>query len=176
MLKRNILSTLVLIFLIFIIILILLYYDGYFLYLAQNQWLNIVYAFIMALIMGIVIEYIYKKISPKDKIVKSTVTMKPKKMLAKLVLPDGNQCIIKEYERILGREDFLGTMLSDKLQFIGKRHFKITKMDDGFYIEDLNTKNGTWLNNEDIRGLGKKKLNNNDEISIAKVIKIKYNE
>ncbi len=78
--------------------------------------------------------------------------------------------------RVFGREDFLGILVSDKLFFIGKKHFEITKTDNGFYIKDLDTKNGTKLNNEDIGGLGKKKLEDSDEICIANVLKIKYYE
>lgn len=175
MLKRKILAIMGLIFVVFIIF-IVIYSNNNVFYWAQNQWLNLFYSFILAIIAGIFTAYAYIRFKPKNKISERTLRIKPKKILAKLVLPGGNQCIIKEYERIFGREDFLGIILGDKLNFIGKKHFKVTKMDDGFYIEDLNTKNGTWLNDEDIRGLGKKKLGNNDKISIANVLKIKYNE
>jgi pSer/pThr/pTyr-binding forkhead associated (FHA) protein len=176
MLKRKGLIINLLIFLIFIIALIILYSSGSFLAWAQNKWLDVLYALILAVIIGALIEYIYRKISPSDKFAKETLTIKPQKTLAKLVLPNKNQLVIINYERIFGREDFLGSIGGDKLAFIGKKHFKITKMDDGFYIEDLNTKNGTKLNNEHIGELGKKKLEDGDEICVANVLKITYHE
>ncbi|MDI9623377.1 MAG: FHA domain-containing protein [Methanothermobacter sp.] len=49
-------------------------------------------------------------------------------------------------------------------------------MDDGCYIEDLDTKNGTKINGNEIKGLGKIKLENQDEILVAKTLPIKYLE
>jgi pSer/pThr/pTyr-binding forkhead associated (FHA) protein len=106
----------------------------------------------------------------------ATPPIDTKKSLAKLSLKENYEFLIKEFEKIFGREDFLGMALTDDLLFIGKRHFKITKMDDGFYIEDLDTKNGTKLNGEEIRGSGKVKLENGDEILVAKILNISYNE
>lgn len=75
---------------------------------------------------------------------------------------------------MLGRQNFMGAISADDLQFIGREHFKIMKMDDGFYIEDLGSENGTKLNGEEIRGAGKKKLNDGGEIVVADVLKMKY--
>ena len=176
MLKKKGLIVYTLIFLIFIVIFTLLYISGFFLTWAQNRGLDILYALIMAVLIGALIEFLYRKISPKDKFAEQTLTIESKKPLAKLVLPDKNQFVIMDSQRVFGREDFLGLLVTDKLLFIGKKHFEVTKTDDGFYINDLNTKNGTKLNNEDIGGLGKKKLENGDEICIANVLKIKYYE
>jgi predicted component of type VI protein secretion system len=84
--------------------------------------------------------------------------------------------LIKEYERTFGREDFIGVAPADELMFIGKEHFKITREDDGYYLEDLNTKNGTSLDGENITGQGKRKLTEGDEIVVAKTLEIKYFE
>jgi pSer/pThr/pTyr-binding forkhead associated (FHA) protein len=91
-------------------------------------------------------------------------------------LPKDRHIIIEDYEKTFGREDFLGVLLPDDLVFIGKEHFKITRMDDGFYIEDLDTKNGTTINGNEIKGSGKIKLENRDEILVAKTLPIKYLE
>ncbi|MGF7118535.1 FHA domain-containing protein [Methanobacterium oryzae] len=140
------------------------------------QWLDLLYAAIMAIIAGIIIEYFYRKYLHKSKFLRTTIVNKPRKLLAKLVLPDNKEFIINEYERTFGREDFVGTIIVDDLLFLGKQHFKLTLMDDGFYIEDLNTKNGTIVNGEEIKGMGKIKLRNQDEILVAKVLKLKYLE
>lgn len=104
------------------------------------------------------------------------MVQKPRKLLAKLVLPDNKELKINEYERIFGREDFVGSIVVDDLLFLGKQHFKLTFMDDGFYIQDLDTKNGTIVNGEEIKGMGKIKLRDKDEIILAKVFKIRYLE
>ncbi len=171
MLKSKILAITVLILTFFALILFLIYKNYIW---ANNGWIRIFYAFILAVILGFFIEYSYRKIKPRDRITQNTQTVKPKKEFAKLILDEVNQCVIREYERNMGREDFLGVINANKLLFIGKKHFKIVKMDDGFYIEDLGTKNGTFLNGEDIRGLGKKKLKDGDLISIADVLELKF--
>ena len=94
--------------------------------------------------------------------------------MAKLVLKENQEFIIKEFERVFGREDFIGVTGPDDLLYVGKEHFKITKQSDGYYIEDLNTKNGTQVNGEEIKGKGKRKLENEDNILVAQILNIKY--
>ncbi|MGC9517550.1 MAG: FHA domain-containing protein [Methanomicrobiales archaeon] len=142
----------------------------------QLEWLNILIAIILAIIMGYIVEYLYKKFSGRSKFSETTMINKPRKVLAKLILPEQKEFIIEQYERIFGREDFVGLMVVDELLYVGKNHFKLSRMDDGFYIEDLNTKNGTMINGEEIKGRGKIKLKNNDSIIIANVLKALYME
>jgi predicted component of type VI protein secretion system len=66
--------------------------------------------------------------------------------------------------------------MADDLKFIGKEHFKIIKKSDGYYIEDLITKNGTEINSMEINGKGEVKLENEDQILVAKTIEIRYVE
>lgn len=66
--------------------------------------------------------------------------------MAQLNLPNNNNIVVDGAEKIIGREDFLGVVSSDKLYFIGKDHFKITHENGSFYIQDLKTKNGTTVN------------------------------
>ncbi len=49
--------------------------------------------------------------------------------------------------------------------YISKEHLKIYKSDNNFYIEDLNSSNGTVLNNREIKDISK--LNNGDIIKIG---------
>ncbi|MBK6586656.1 MAG: FHA domain-containing protein [Coprothermobacter sp.] len=137
---------------------------------------NIFVLALMAIIAGIAIRNFYVIFSQKSKITKTTRVNKPKKSFANLFLPKDQHIIIEDYEKTFGREDFLGVLLPDDLVFIGKEHFKITRMDDGFYIEDLDTKNGTTINGNEIKGSGKIKLENRDEILVAKTLPIKYLE
>jgi pSer/pThr/pTyr-binding forkhead associated (FHA) protein len=114
--------------------------------------------------------------SHKTKINNTTVFLKPQKLLAKLIFSKDKVLKINKYQKTIGRDDFLGFLTGDDLLFIGKKHFMLTRLDDGFYIEDLNSKNGTKVNSRDIRGLGKIKLKNNDEITISDFLKLKYLE
>ena len=173
--KRN---NLIIIIVILIALVIILSFVSYFFDWTRSQWLDIVYAAIMAIIVGLIIEFIYRKYSDKSKMAQTTMVppTKPRVSFARLVLKDKNEFLIKEYERTFGREDFIGVTIVDDLMFIGKKHFKISKKDDGFYIEDLGTKNGTMLNGEEIGGKGPIKLKNEDEIIVAKSLKIKYYE
>lgn len=140
---------------------------------SKNDVLSYALLIIIALL---VILFFFKRSTPRKLISEeTTILMKPKKLLGKLVFPNNDEFILKDYEKTLGREDFLGHNGGDDLLYIGKEHFKLTRLDDGFYIEDLNTKNGTKINGEDISGLGKIKLKDGDEIGIAG-IKIHYME
>lgn len=144
----------------------------------RYEWMDLLYAFILAIIAGLLIEFIYRRYSAKSKMLQTTMTPAPEssKFMAKLVLKENQEFLIKEYERIFGREDFIGVAPADELMFIGKEHFKIVRDDNGYYIEDLNTKNGTYLDGEDISGQGKRKLTDDDEILVAKTLRIKYFE
>lgn len=81
---------------------------------------------------------------------------------------------ITEVIKILKREDFqVGCSLDDLLD-ISRKHFKIIRMDDVFYIEDLESKNGTKLNGEEIKGKGRKRLKDVDGIEVGEVLKVRY--
>lgn len=176
--SRTGIIVIILVLIVLAIALFLLIFGINFLDGMKFQWLDIVYAAIMAIIVGLIIDYIYRKYSAKSKMAMTTVTPPTGSHVsfAKLVLKDKHEFLIKEYERIFGREDFLGVSVVDNLMFIGKKHFKITRMEDGFYIEDLGTKNGTMLNGVELKDFEKVKLENKDEILVAKTLKINYYE
>lgn len=136
----------------------------------------IIFTFLIIIVLLVAVFY-FKKRSASRKLISEETTMhlKPKKLLGKLVFPNSGEFILKDYERKFGREDFLGLDDGDNLLYIGKEHFRLTRLDDGFYMEDLNSKNGTKINDQDISGLGKIKLKDGDEIKIAR-IKILYKE
>jgi len=179
MLKRRLLTTIAVIFIVIVFITFLL---GEYKTVAEwlrDQWLDLFYATVMALTAGIIIHYIYIKIVPKPVTLQNTEYKKPpelnepRKIVAKLILPNNNEIKITKDEKIFGREDFVGVVSSDDLLFIGRRHFKIIRMDDRLYIQDLDTKNGTKLNGEEIKGLGRRELKGGDEILVAKALKIR---
>lgn len=136
----------------------------------REQWLEIIIAFVFAVLA----HYIYTKIKP-DKLSLKTILIKPSHtILARLILPNNNEIRILENEKIFGRHNFEGAISADDLQFIGRKHLRIMKLNDGLYIEDLGSANGTKLNGDEIKGAGSKKLNNGDEILVADVLNIKF--
>jgi FHA domain len=144
----------------------------------QNMSLDLLLAIIMAVVVGLIIELLYKRYSPQSKILKTTITHSPNNHVsyAQLILPNNNNIVVNGAERTIGREDFVGVISTDKLLFIGKDHFKIIKKSDGFYIKDMGTKNGTRLNGEEIKGANNKLLTTGDDILVGKTLKIKYCE
>ncbi|WP_321421911.1 FHA domain-containing protein [uncultured Methanobacterium sp.] len=173
MLKRSLLFKFILcIFAIVILILIILNLQNLSEWIS-TKWIDIFYAFIFAVVVGVVFEYSYNKLKPKPKISKETI-LAPKKFLARLILPDNKICLMSDNERIFGREDFLGTLNMDSLEYIGNHHFKILKKNKQFYLTDLNSKNGTKLNDQEIKG--RVKLSDGDQITVANILEITFKE
>ncbi len=144
----------------------------------ENETQEMVIALIMAIIAGVLIESVYKKLQPQPKMLMNTQThiAEHVESFAKLVLQNNSTIVVKEPEKTIGREDFLGVITSDKLNFIGKDHLKITKKDNYSYIQDLNTKNGTTVNGIKLEGNQIQRLNDGDEIVLAKSMQIIYKE
>ncbi|MEN6574194.1 FHA domain-containing protein [Methanobacterium aggregans] len=144
----------------------------------QNQWLDILFALLMALILGLAVEKIYKHFSPEPKILKNTLTRftVPERTHGMLMLPNSEKISIRGAETVLGREDFLGVTSPDNLLFVGKEHLKIIRTLEGFFIEDLNTKNGTKINEHELKGRERVKLNDGDKIVVAKILDLEYRE
>lgn len=175
--KKQVFGIIIILLIVGIFIIILWSLNGVFGWL-QNQTQEIVLALIMAIIAGLIIETVYKKLSPQSKMLKSTRTQfaDVSESMAQLNLPNNNNIIVDGAEKVIGREDFLGVVSSDKLYFIGKDHFKITHENGSFYIQDLKTKNGTTVNGEQLQSSQKRQLINGDEIMVAKSLRIKYKE
>ncbi len=144
----------------------------------QNETQEIIIALTMAIIAGVLVESIYKRLSPQSKMLKTTQTRMNtnNESHAQLVLPNNNNIIVNGAEKTIGREDFIGVISPDKLYFIGKDHFKIIRKDKYFYIQDMNTKNGTTVNDEELKGSKMHRLDDGDEIMVAKTLNIKYTE
>ncbi|MEN3043704.1 MAG: GGDEF domain-containing protein [Candidatus Hydrothermales bacterium] len=91
--------------------------------------------------------------------------LKDKKNL-NLVVKKGNEILrvftIKKIEILVGRSPENDLVLDDNL--VSRRHFKIFIEDDDLFIEDMGSKNGTFLNGHRIK---KEKLNIGDEISVG---------
>lgn len=55
---------------------------------------------------------------------------------------------------------------------ISRQHIRIYKKDEQFFVQDLDSKNGTWLNGQQIKDTHK--LNDGDEIQLALVIRLQF--
>ena len=93
---------------------------------------------------------------------------------AKIVLSNGVEIHLSGGSRVIGRGDIARALSLDELGLISRRHFEIKSEDEQFYIEDLDSANGTILNGEDISGKGPVSLNNDDVIEPAGTIQLKF--
>jgi hypothetical protein len=91
-----------------------------------------------------------------------------------LVVEGTNSVFRIDGERVFGRPDFVAYVPGYKLMYISTRHFRVFKMGDEWFIEDLGSANGTFLNGVDIRGRGPQKLSDGDVISVAGEIKLVF--
>ena len=72
-----------------------------------------------------------------------------------------------EREVVIGREHELKNYLAAK-NFVSRRHCRLTLEGDELFIEDLNSANGTYVNNEKI--FRKTKLSKGDEVGLGGAI------
>lgn len=59
---------------------------------------------------------------------------------------------LKEGEYIIGRDPSCQVVLADP--YVSKKHVRLFYRDGKWYVEDLGSRNGTYINGEDIRGRG----------------------
>lgn len=94
--------------------------------------------------------------------------------LAYLVLHTGGYIPIYTYERVFGRRDFSAMLPPDSARYISTRHFRIFYAGGQWYIEDLGSTNGTFVDGADIRGRGPVPLRPGAVISLAGVVNIAF--
>lgn len=91
----------------------------------------------------------------------------PVKNVKLIIIPkndEGGEFLLGESSSvILGRDTSCGLVLKGRM--ISRQHAVIEKRDDGYFLKDTNSYNGTYLNSTRVSEL--KKLANGDEIRIA---------
>jgi hypothetical protein len=94
--------------------------------------------------------------------------------VAFLVLPDGSRVELRG-DAVLGRS-WVASIFPNApwLNRISEAHAVIRRKTDGWYIEDLGSQYGTYVNGRDIRGAGEVKLNPGDVISLGGVFTLVY--
>jgi len=98
----------------------------------------------------------------------------PSAASAKIALPNGIEIQLAGNSTAIGRGDLARALSLDELGLISRQHFEVKSEDEQFYIEDLESANGTILNGEDISGKGPVNLNDDDVIEPAGAIRLKF--
>lgn len=75
---------------------------------------------------------------------------------------------------IFGRRFFAGFLPADHLALISRQHFGIFYKNGKFYIYDLGSKNGTYVNGERVRCMKSTMLRPGDVITVAKVVNLRF--
>lgn len=83
----------------------------------------------------------------------------------------GQQKVIRSDELLIGRGQHCDLYIADRR--ISREHSRITRDEDGnYYVEDLESRNGTFVNGERVEG--PRQLHEGDEIQIALCVRIQF--
>lgn len=78
--------------------------------------------------------------------------------------------ILDQEEMILGRDDSADIVVPDRK--ISRQHVVFKRKGDKYIIEDMNSRNGTWVNGNRLEGI--MQLSDGDEIHIALKVRIRF--
>jgi hypothetical protein len=78
--------------------------------------------------------------------------------------------VIDKEEMILGRDDECDIVLPERQ--VSRQHIRVFREDQRFFIEDLASRNGTWVNGQRIQGL--QEIFDGDEIHVALAIRLRF--
>lgn len=91
-----------------------------------------------------------------------------------LILPDG-KCIEVFHRVEIGRDLLTNlNVRSDMVRYISRRHFAVFYQNNEWYVEDLGSRNGTYLNGKLLQPHVPHRLRDGDIISPAKVFDIRF--
>ncbi|MBN1160559.1 MAG: FHA domain-containing protein [Dehalococcoidales bacterium] len=92
----------------------------------------------------------------------------------KLTLADNSEIQLTETSRDIGRDDFTNVASTDALNYVSSHHCRITMEAGKYFIEDLQSANGTKVNGADISGKGKQELKDGDRIDLAATVSLTF--
>ncbi len=78
--------------------------------------------------------------------------------------------VINEDETIIGRDDVCTIVIPERQ--ISRQHIRIVRTESVYQVEDLESRNGTWVNGQKLTG--KRDLYDGDEIHIALAVRILF--
>jgi len=83
----------------------------------------------------------------------------------------GQRWTIREDELVIGRGSECDLVLPERQ--VSREHIRIFREGDMYYLEDLDSKNGTWVNGKQVKA-STVPLKDGDEIQIALAVKITF--
>ncbi len=146
----------------------------------------LVFSSVILVVIAVLGVYLYRRyarrgrtrgaISPPAEVEaeESPVELQPATASAKVALPNGIEVQFAGDSKVMGRGDLARALSLDELGLISRRHFEVRCDGELFYIEDLDSANGTRLNGVDISGKGPVSLNDNDVIEPAGAIRVTF--
>jgi pSer/pThr/pTyr-binding forkhead associated (FHA) protein len=78
---------------------------------------------------------------------------------------------LQKDELILGRDESCDIVVPERN--VSRQHVRLFRQGDAFYVEDLESRNGSWVNDEPLRN-APRKLYDNDIITLATVAKLQF--
>lgn len=98
-----------------------------------------------------------------------------KRSVPVLVVMDGPEAnksfAIEKDEVIVGREETCDIVLRERQ--ISREHIRVYRADGRYYVEDKNSRNGTWVNGKKLEN-DTRELYDNDEIHIALAVRLQF--
>lgn len=84
----------------------------------------------------------------------------------------GLRVVVDSDDFVIGRGEECNLVLNDRA--VSRQHARVWRGPESFQVEDLDSKNGTWVNGEVLKG--SRPLVDGDKIQLAMTVKIAYNE
>ena len=78
--------------------------------------------------------------------------------------------VLNQESMTLGRDDVCDIVIPERQ--ISRQHVRIYHADAQYYLEDLESRNGTWLNGQRIEGIHE--LHDGDEVHLAMTIRMRF--
>ena len=82
----------------------------------------------------------------------------------------GKRWTLSKREFVIGRGEDCDIVLPDRQ--VSRHHFRVVRDDDGYNVEDLGSKNGTYINGAPVRG--SMQLQDGDEIQVALSVRLLF--
>ena len=82
----------------------------------------------------------------------------------------GKRWSLNKREFVIGRGEDCDIVLPDRQ--VSRHHFRVVRDDDGYNVEDLGSKNGTYINGAPVRG--SMQLQDGDEIQVALSVRLLF--
>ena len=80
------------------------------------------------------------------------------------------QWVLSKDSVVIGRGEECDIVLPERQ--VSRRHIRIYREGDAFYVQDLESRNGTWVNGQELKGTHR--LQDSDQISLALAIRLQF--